>query len=172
MTMNSFADKNDRTNYAVIKSESFARDLQAQAAKVLETGQVVKIAIENQADSPDGETYEPICESSSPQALPPANNSFLWSNHRAKSFPSDKHDIRNVSRENADGDAENSEEYDDVGPSNFVAQAVRITITDSVIVNFGAKWYFRAEQCKYVFINLVISIIVIFNINIAIFLIS
>ncbi|XP_032689146.1 uncharacterized protein LOC116852662 isoform X3 [Odontomachus brunneus] len=116
---------NNCTHYAEIKSESL-RDQQFQAAKVLETSQVVKIAIENQADSPEGETYEQVCQSS-PRALPQANSSFLWSSHRAKTFPSDKHsreqtpDIRASLQEN-DEDAD-SEEYDDVGPSNFVAQA-------------------------------------------------
>ncbi|XP_032689159.1 uncharacterized protein LOC116852662 isoform X5 [Odontomachus brunneus] len=121
----SVAGNNNCTHYAEIKSESL-RDQQFQAAKVLETSQVVKIAIENQADSPEGETYEQVCQSS-PRALPQANSSFLWSSHRAKTFPSDKHsreqtpDIRASLQEN-DEDAD-SEEYDDVGPSNFVAQA-------------------------------------------------
>ncbi|XP_072745252.1 uncharacterized protein Exn [Anoplolepis gracilipes] len=117
-TVESVTDKSDRINYAEIKSD-FLRDLQA---KVLESGQeVVKSAIENQADLSEGEMYEPVCESS-PRALPRANSSFLWDNH-AKSFP-DKRDASvtchalKESDENVD-----SEEYDDVGPSNFVAQA-------------------------------------------------
>lgn len=115
----SVADKSDRINYTEIKNNS--RDL--QAAKVLESGQeVVKTAIENQADSPEGEMYEPVCESS-PRAPPRANCSFLWSNHRAKTFP-DKGDASatcHALKENDEG--VDSEEYDDVGPSNFVAQA-------------------------------------------------
>lgn len=119
-TINSFADKNNRTHYAEIKNDC-SRDL--QAAKVLETSQVVKMP--NQANSPEGETYEQVCHSS-PRALPQANSSFLWGNHRAKIFPSDKHDTR-VSSKESDEDVDN-EEYDDVGPSNFVAQAVRIIV--------------------------------------------
>ncbi|GAB1869338.1 Ephexin-1 [Camponotus japonicus] len=118
----SVADKSDRINYAEIKSD-FSRDL--QAAKVLEPSQeMVKTTIENQADSPEGETYEPVCESS-PQEPPRANCSFLWSNHCAKTFP-DKRDasamLCHALKENDEG--VDSEGYDDVGPSNFVAQAV------------------------------------------------
>ncbi|KAL6448336.1 hypothetical protein ACFW04_000344 [Cataglyphis niger] len=115
----SITDKSDRINYAEIKS-NFSRDL--QAAKVLESGQVVKIAIENQADSLEGEMYEPVCETS-PRAPPRANCSFLWSNHCAKTFP-DKCDVSATCyalKENDEG--VDSEEYDDVGPSNFAAQA-------------------------------------------------
>ncbi|XP_025163232.1 uncharacterized protein LOC105188492 [Harpegnathos saltator] len=119
-TDESVADRNGRTHYAEIKSES-SSDQQSQAAKVLETGQMVKIAIENQADPPEGETYEQVCQSC-PRALPQVNSSFLWSNHRAKTFPSDKHDTR-ASTTNENEEDVDSEEYDDVGPSNFVAQA-------------------------------------------------
>ncbi|XP_014482404.1 PREDICTED: uncharacterized protein LOC106748424 isoform X2 [Dinoponera quadriceps] len=112
-TDESVAGNNEHTHYAEIKNES-PRD--QQVAKVLETGQLVKIAIE--ADSPEGETYEQVCQFSSPRALPQANSSFLWSCHQAKTFPSDKHDARGASSKEND-----SEEYDDVGPSNFVAQA-------------------------------------------------
>lgn len=88
---------------------------------------MVKIAIENQADSPEGETtYEQVCHSS-PRVLPQANSSFLWSSRQAKTFPSDKHDTHASSKEN-DEHSSDSEEYDDVGPSNFVAQAVRIIV--------------------------------------------
>ncbi|XP_011877329.1 PREDICTED: uncharacterized protein LOC105567237 isoform X2 [Vollenhovia emeryi] len=115
----SVADRSDRTNYAEIQSD-FSRD--SQAAKVFESGQMVKIASVNQADSPE-ETYEPVCEST-PAAPPRANCSFLWSNHGAKTTcPNDKPDATaacRASRENDDGT--DSEEYDDVGPSNFVAQ--------------------------------------------------
>ncbi|EZA54358.1 Ephexin-1 [Ooceraea biroi] len=111
-------DKSDRTNYAEIKSD-FSGDSQLHSAKVLKPGQMVKTPIENQADSPEGETYEPVC-TSPPQALPRANCSFLWSNHRVKTFPSDT-TSRDTTKENAE-DAD-SEEYDDVGPSNFAAQA-------------------------------------------------
>lgn len=102
----------------------------------MESGQeMVKTMIENQADSPEGEMYEPVCESS-PQEPPRANCSFLWSNHCAKTFP-DKHDASampcHALKENDEG--VDSEGYDDVGPSNFVAQAVRIMHNDSVIVN-------------------------------------
>jgi len=92
-------------------------------AKVLESSQMVKITTGNQVDSPE-ETYEPVCESS-PAALPRANCSFLWSNHGAKiTFPNDKSNAMcHASKENDDGT--DSEEYDDVGPSNFAAQAVR-----------------------------------------------
>jgi len=137
--MNSLADKSDQINYAEIKND-FSGDL--QSAKVLEPGQQVKTTrIENQADSPEGETYEPICESPS-RALPQANCSFLWSNHRVKTFP--KHvTSRDITKENAE-DAD-SEKYDDVGPSNFAAQAVRIItcISDSVIVNLSEMEFSR-----------------------------
>ncbi|XP_077258808.1 ephexin isoform X1 [Temnothorax americanus] len=116
-------DKSDRTNYAEIQSDF------SQAAKVLESAQIVKIAIGNQTVSPE-EMYEPVCESS-PTALPRANCSFLWSNRGAKTFPNDKPDATatyHASRENDDGT--DSEGYDDVGPSNFVGQAVRIIESD------------------------------------------
>lgn len=119
--INSLTDKSNDTNYTEIKNY-YSRDL--QAAKVLESGQVVKTIIENQADSLEGETYEPVCESS-PQAQ--ANSSFLWSNHLIKTFPSDKYDVIAacyVAKKNEED--VDSEEYDDVGPSNFVAQAVCI----------------------------------------------
>ncbi|XP_011687123.1 PREDICTED: uncharacterized protein LOC105449558 [Wasmannia auropunctata] len=112
-------DKSDRTNYAEIQSD-FSRDSQA---KVLESDQMmVKITTGNQADSPEEETYEPVYESS-PAAPPRANCSFLWSNHGARTtFPNDKL-VENATchapREKEDTD---SEGYDDVGPSNFVAQ--------------------------------------------------
>nr|XP_012229085.1 PREDICTED: uncharacterized protein LOC105676070 [Linepithema humile] len=117
----SVADKSNGTNYAEIKNY-YSRDL--QLAKVLESGQVVKTIIENQANSPDGETYEPVCESS-PRALPQANSSFLWSNHLAKIFPNDKYDVIAACHDAKKNDEEDtdSEGYDDVGPSNFVAQA-------------------------------------------------
>lgn len=84
---------------------------------------MVKIATGNQADSPE-ETYEPVCEFSS-AAPPRANCSFLWSSHGTKTtFPNDKPDAAcHASTEDND-----SEGYDDVGPSNFVAQAVRIIV--------------------------------------------
>ncbi|KAL0128329.1 hypothetical protein PUN28_003543 [Cardiocondyla obscurior] len=114
----SVLDKSDRTNYAEIQSD-FSRDL---LAKVLEFGQMVKITTGNQADSPE-EMYEPVCEAS-PAALPRANCSFLWSNHGAKTtFANDKPDAITtccVSKENDDGT--DSEEYDDIGPPNFIAQ--------------------------------------------------
>ncbi|XP_011633265.1 uncharacterized protein LOC105424636 isoform X2 [Pogonomyrmex barbatus] len=117
----SVTDRSDRTNYAEIQSD-LSRD--SQSAKVLESGQMAKIATENQAVSPEGETYEPVCESS-PRAQLRANSSFLWSNHGPKaSFPNGKQDANatcHASRENDEGT--DSEEYDDVGPSNFIAQA-------------------------------------------------
>jgi len=136
--MNSLADKSDQIKYAEIKND-FSDD--SQSAKVLEPGQRVKTAIENQADSPEGETYEPICESPS-RALPQANCSFLWSTHRVKTFPNDA-TSRDITKENAE-DAD-SEKYDDVGPSNFAAQAVRIItcISDSVIVNLSEMEFSR-----------------------------
>lgn len=113
-------DKSDQTNYAEIQSE-FSRD--SQAAKVLEFGQMVKIATGNQVDS-SVETYEPVCESL-PAVLPRANCSFLWSNQGAKTtLPNDKPNsitTCHASKENNEGT--DSEEYDDVGPSNFIAQA-------------------------------------------------
>ncbi|XP_029171875.1 uncharacterized protein LOC114941151 isoform X2 [Nylanderia fulva] len=121
-TVESVTDKSDRVNYAEIKSD-FSRDSQA---KVLASGQeVVKTTIENQADSPEGgEMYEPVWEAS-PRAPPQANCSFLWSNHRAKTFPEVKHNTPvpscHATKENDEG--VDSEGYDDVGPSNFVAQA-------------------------------------------------
>lgn len=136
LTTNPLADKGDRTNYAEIQSD-FSRD--TRTAKVLESGQMVKIATGNQADSPE-ETYEPICEFSS-AALPRANCSFLWSNHGAKTtFPNDKPDATAACH--APSENNDSEGYDDVGPSNFVAQAVRIIVCteDSVIASFdGTK---------------------------------
>jgi hypothetical protein len=134
--MNSLADKSDQISYAEIKND-FSDD--SQSAKVLESGQRVKTAIANQADSPEGETYEPICES---RALPQANCSFLWSNHRVKTFPNDA-TSRDIIKEDAE-DAD-SEKYDDVGPSNFAAQAVRIItcISDSVIVNLSEMEFSR-----------------------------
>ncbi|XP_018341072.1 PREDICTED: uncharacterized protein LOC108747791 [Trachymyrmex septentrionalis] len=116
--VDSIADKSDRTKYAEIQSD-FSRD--SQAAKVLEFSQVVKIA-RNQADSPE-ETYEPVCESS-PTALPQANCSFLWSNHGTKTtFPNDKPvAIATCHAPKENGENTDSEEYDDVGPSNFVTQ--------------------------------------------------
>lgn len=146
LTTDSLADKSDRVNYAEIKSD-FSRDL--QAAKVLASGQeVVKTAIENQADSPDeGEMYEPVCESS-PRAPPRANCSFLWSNHRAKNFP-DKSDASatcHATKENDEG--VDSEEYDDIGPSNFVAQAVRIMHNDSVIRELSMERNLRANVIR------------------------
>lgn len=92
---------------------------------------MVKIAPENQADSPE-ETYEPVCESS-PAALPWANCSFLWSNHGAKTtFPNDKSDATCHASKKNDDDGTDSEDYDDVGPSNFVAQAVRISVCTKI----------------------------------------
>lgn len=119
--INLLADKSSGTNYAEIKNY-YSRNL--LVAKVLEPGQVVKSVIGNQVDSPEGETYEPVCESFF-QALPQANSSFLWSNHLAKTFPSDKIAACHVGKKNDEEDTD-SEGYDDVGPSNFVAQAVRI----------------------------------------------
>jgi len=126
--INSLTDKSNGTNYAKIKNYYSRGEilLHLQAAKVLESGQVVKTIIENQADSSEGETYEPVCESF-PRALPQANSSFLWSNHLAKTFPNDKYDVMatcHVAKKNDEGT--DSEGYDNVGPSNFVAQAVRI----------------------------------------------
>ncbi|XP_018304984.1 uncharacterized protein Exn [Mycetomoellerius zeteki] len=116
--VDNIADKSDRTKYAEIQSD-FSRDL--QAAKVLESSQMVKIA-RNQADSPE-ETYEPVCESS-PAAMPQANCSFLWSNHGTKTtFPNDKPvAIATCHVPNENGENTDSEEYDDIGPSNFVTQ--------------------------------------------------
>ncbi|XP_018363032.1 PREDICTED: uncharacterized protein LOC108761149 isoform X1 [Trachymyrmex cornetzi] len=117
-TVDSIADKSDRTKYAEIQSD-FSRD--SQAAKVLESSQVVKIA-RNQADSLE-ETYEPVCESF-PAALPQANCSFLWSNHGTKTtFPNDKPvAIATYHAPKENGENADCEEYDDVGPSNFVTQ--------------------------------------------------
>jgi len=96
---------------------------------------MVKIATGNQADSPE-ETYEPICESSAPVVLPRANCSFLWSNHEAKTtFPNHK-PVTIATRE--DGEDTDSEGYDDVGPSNFVAQVVQIImLRNFVSANFN-----------------------------------
>ncbi|XP_018406089.1 PREDICTED: uncharacterized protein LOC108782329 [Cyphomyrmex costatus] len=115
----SIADKSDRTKYAEIQSDFSGG---SQTAKVLESSQVVKIATRNQVDSPE-ETYEPVCESS-PAALPQANCSFLWSNHGTKTtFPNDKLvAIATCSAPKENGENTDSEEYDDVGPSNFVTQ--------------------------------------------------
>lgn len=112
----SVADKSDRTNYVEIQSD-FSRD---SRAKVLESGQMVKIATGNQADSPE-EMYEPVCEFSS-AAPPRANCSFLWSNRGAKTtFPNeDKPDVTAACHASREDD---SEEYDDVGPSNFLGHA-------------------------------------------------
>lgn len=122
LTTISLADKSDRTNYAEIQSD-FSRD--TQAAKVLESGQMVKIATGNQADSPE-ETYEPVCEFSS-AAPPRANCSFLWSSHGTKTtIPNDKPDATAACHASTEND--DSEGYDDVGPSMFVAQEVRIII--------------------------------------------
>ncbi|KAG5312698.1 NGEF protein, partial [Acromyrmex insinuator] len=116
--VDSIADKSDRTKYAEIQSD-FSRD--SQAAKVLESSQVVKIA-RNQADLPE-ETYEPVCESS-PAALPQANCSFLWSNHGTKTtFPNDKPvTVATCHAPKENDENTDSEGYDDVGPSNFVTQ--------------------------------------------------
>ncbi|XP_018053499.1 PREDICTED: uncharacterized protein LOC108690625 [Atta colombica] len=116
--VDSITDKSDRTKYAEIQSD-FSRD--SQAAKVLESSQVVKIA-RNQADLPE-ETYEPVCESS-PAALPQANCSFLWSNHGTKTtFPNDKPvAIATCHAPKENGENTDSEEYDDVGPLNFATQ--------------------------------------------------
>lgn len=138
LTMDSLTDKSDQTNYAEIQSD-FSRDL--QAAKVLESDQMVKIAIGNQADSPE-ETYEPVCESS-PAALPRANCSFLWSNHGAKTtFPNDKLDATATCHASKENDEDNdSEGYDDVGPSNFVAQTVRIIVcTEIPLSRTSTEW--------------------------------
>lgn len=86
---------------------------------------MVKIATGNQADSPE-EMYEPVCEFSS-AAPPRANCSFLWSNRGAKTtFPNeDKPDVTAACHASREDD---SEEYDDVGPSNFLGHAVRIIV--------------------------------------------
>ncbi|XP_020299694.1 uncharacterized protein LOC109863683 isoform X2 [Pseudomyrmex gracilis] len=118
----SITDKNNQTHYAEIKND-FSRESQSQA-KVLDCSQVVKTAIENQADLPEGETYEPVCEFSPQANLPQANYSFLWNGHRTKNFLNDKHDLNtpacHTSKEN--DESVDSEGYDDIGPSNFVAQ--------------------------------------------------
>lgn len=138
--MNCLTDKSDRVNYAEIKSD-LSRDM--QVAKVLASGQeVVKTAIENQAESPEGgDMYEPVWEAS-PRTLPQANCSFLWSNHRTKTFPEIKCDAPvpacHATKENDEG--VDSEGYDDVGPSNFVAQAVRIIVCTTIPLSVNSRW--------------------------------
>lgn len=123
-TTNFITDKNNQTHYAEIKSD-FSRDSQSQA-KVLDCSQVVKTAIENQADLPEGETYEPVCEFSPQANLPQANYSFLWNSHRTRNLLNDKHDLNTPAchtlKEN--DESVDSEGYDDIGPSNFIAQTV------------------------------------------------
>lgn len=123
LTTDFLTDNSDHTNYAEIQSV-FSRD--SQMAKVLESSQMVKITTGNQVESPE-ETYEPVCESS-PAALPRANCSFLWSNHGAKiTFPNDKSDAMCHASKKSNDDTD-SEGYDDVGPSNFAVQPVRIIV--------------------------------------------
>lgn len=129
------ADKNERTNYVVIKGESMLRELPSKVAKVLGYSQLVKTMNENQVDLPEGETYKPVCEhtcDSLLRATPRANCSFLWNKHRAKNLLNDQQDATTYYSLKENNEGTDNEAYDDVGPSNFAAQAVRIMMYNTM----------------------------------------